>query len=275
MFLGKKLLKKCQVTSGASRNKIKLNLHLLDNYKLNCLSSRVKNIAGRTATGRISVFSKGSSKLKSKFVSTNKFFRDKSISFISGFTINSINSSLKATVHTASGTLSYIPATEYHNLFNLTYLASVKDVRSALFNNVILLKRYIKLMPSFFIIRKLPKNQFVSNLELLPGSGIQYVQSPGSKATIIKMDTRTGSALVKLPSGVRKVFSIYSIGSLGRPSLKENKDVNITSAGFKAIRGFKPQTRGVAKNPVDHPHGGRTKSIKYPRTPWGKTTKFK
>ena len=39
--------------------------------------------------------------------------------------------------------------------------------------------------------------------------------------------------------------------------------------------GKKPKVRGVAKNPTDHPHGGRTKAIKYPRTPWGKTTKFK
>ena len=275
MFLGKKILKKCQVTSGASRNKVKLSLLMLDNYKLKYLSSKIKNIAGRTSTGRISVFSKGSRSLNSRFISTNKSFRDKSISFISGFTINSINSCLKATVYTSSGTISYIPATEHHKLFNLTYLSALKDFKSEVFSSVILLKRYIKLMPSFFIIKKLPKNQFISNLELLPVKGIQYVQSPGSKSTIIKMDTRTGSALVKLPSGVRKVFSIYSIGSLGRPSLKENKSVNITSAGFKTIRGFKPQTRGVAKNPVDHPHGGRTKSIKYPRTPWGKTTKFK
>jgi len=81
------------------------------------------------------------------------------------------------------------------------------------------------------------------------------------------MDTRTSAALIKLPSGVRKVFSIYSIGSLGCPALKENSGTNLTSAGYGRSLGKKPQTRGVAKNPVDHPHGGRTKSIKYPRTP--------
>jgi large subunit ribosomal protein L2 len=46
-------------------------------------------------------------------------------------------------------------------------------------------------------------------------------------------------------------------------------------AGYWKIYGKKPLVRGVAMNPVDHPHGGRGKSIKYPRTPWGKTTKFK
>jgi len=275
MFLDKKSLKQSRVTSGASRNKITLKFALLTNHKLSRLTTRLKNLAGRTSSGRITVFSKGSRALKTRVVSTNKHFRDTSISFVSGFVVNSINSSLRSVVYSSSGCVSYLPATDQHFLFKLTYLSSLYTRQSTLFTNIILLKRYIKLAPSFFIIRRLPKNRFVSNLELFPGKGIQYAQSPGSKAVIVKMDTRTGSALVKLPSGVRKVFSIYSIGSLGRSALRYKKEVNITSAGSKTIRGFKPQTRGVAKNPVDHPHGGRTKSIKYPRTPWGKTTKFK
>jgi large subunit ribosomal protein L2 len=48
-----------------------------------------------------------------------------------------------------------------------------------------------------------------------------------------------------------------------------------TRSGYWRNFGLKPHVRGVARNPVDHPHGGRAKSIKYPRTPWGKTTKYK
>lgn len=267
MFLDKKPLKRFRVTSGASRNKTTLKLPLLINHKIKCLSTRLKNLAGRSSSGRITVFSKGNRRLKSRLVSTNKSFRDRSICFVSGFTINPLNLSLKASVYSSSGCVSYLPATDHHFLFNLTYLHGLSGVKSELFRGVILLKRYIKLQPSFFIIRRLPKNRFVSNLEITPGKGSQYVQSPGSKSYILKMDTRTGASLVKLPSGVRKVFSIYSVGSLGRPALKESNSVNVTSASVRVIRGFKPQTRGVAKNPVDHPHGGRTKSIKYPRTP--------
>jgi large subunit ribosomal protein L2 len=275
MFFDKKTVKSHRVTSGASRKKLTLKFPLLTNQKIKSLSSRIKNLAGRTSSGRISVFSKGSRSLKSRIVNTNKCFRDTSISIIVGFTVNPINSSLKSLVYASSGRVCYIPSTEQHFLFNLTYFSSIFNSRSELFRNTISLKKYIKMQPSFFIIRRLPKNQPVSNLEIVPGRGIQYAQSPGSKSTIVKMDTRTGSSLVRLPSGVRKVFSIYSIGSLGKSSLKDNKDVNVTSAGSRVVKGFKPQTRGVAKNPIDHPHGGRTKSIKYPRTPWGKTTKFK
>jgi large subunit ribosomal protein L2 len=57
--------------------------------------------------------------------------------------------------------------------------------------------------------------------------------------------------------------------------LKENKNFSNGKAGYWRLFGVKPLVRGVAMNPVDHPHGGRTKSIRYPRTPWGKTTKFK
>jgi len=95
------------------------------------------------------------------------------------------------------------------------------------------------------------------------------------KAIIVKMDTRLNTSLIRLPSGVLKMFSIYALGSLGNVGFRDNKDIKINKAGYFKNNGKKSLSRGVAKNPHDHPHGGRTKSIKYPRTPWGKTTKYK
>ena len=92
---------------------------------------------------------------------------------------------------------------------------------------------------------------------------------------MLKLDSRLGKSVVKLPSGVKKLFSIYSTGSKGAVALTNNANFLNKKAGYKKIFGFKPQVRGVAMNPVDHPHGGRAKSIKYQRTPWGKTTKYK
>jgi large subunit ribosomal protein L2 len=71
------------------------------------------------------------------------------------------------------------------------------------------------------------------------------------------------------------VFSIYSLAAFGAVSLSDKKHTTNTKAGHLKVYGKKSIVRGVAMNPVDHPHGGRTKSIRYPRTPWGKTTKFK
>jgi large subunit ribosomal protein L2 len=120
---------------------------------------------------------------------------------------------------------------------------------------------------SFFLIKDLPKNQPVSLLEILPNKGIQYVRSSGSFSKILKMDSRISTSLIKLPSGVKKIFSTYSLGSVGSVALPENKKCLNNSAGFYKKFGKKSQVRGVAMNPVDHPHGGRAKSVKYQRTP--------
>lgn len=107
----------------------------------------------------------------------------------------------------------------------------------------------------------------VSNLELRPGAGVQYARSAGSSAKIIKLDKSKHVALVKLPSGVRKFFSVYGLTALGPAALKLKRKLANTKSGFWRSFGLKPKVRGVARNPVDHPHGGRTKAIKYPRTP--------
>jgi len=104
-------------------------------------------------------------------------------------------------------------------------------------------------------------------LELSPNKGSKYALASGTSGSILKLDTRLGSAIVKLPSNVKKVFSIFSIGSDGAVSLSLKSRSNITSAGYCKSMGSKSISRGVARNPVDHPHGGRSKAIKYPRTP--------
>ena len=129
--------------------------------------------------------------------------------------------------------------------------------------------------PNLFLLGHINRLSRISLLELFPGAGIKYVRSSGSVAKLIKVDLNAHTAVVQLPSGVRKVFSVYSLASQGQVSLKDKKLTSCTKAGFWKSFGKKSIVRGVAMNPIDHPHGGRTKAIKYPRTPWGKTTKFK
>ena len=167
----------------------------------------------------------------------------------------------------SSGAITYVPTSVGHNLFQLTKLEGLllekKSVHKTM-NHYYPLSFFTK---TFFIISRLPKNKKVSLLESRPGKGIQYVRGTGSSAQILKMDSRIGTSLVKLPSGMKKVFSMYSLGSLGSVALPENKKFTNTSAGFYRNHGIKSQVRGVAMNPVDHPHGGRNKAIKYQRTP--------
>lgn len=115
----------------------------------------------------------------------------------------------------------------------------------------------------------------VSLVELFPGSGVQYVRSAGCSARFFKIDLHKHTAVLILPSGIQKAFSLYSVGSIGAVSLRLKRLVRNTKSGFWRSFGLKARTRGVAKNPIDHPHGGRTKAIKNHRTPWGKPTKLK
>jgi len=138
-----------------------------------------------------------------------------------------------------------------------------------------LVNRILPITQIFFIIAQLPKNKPVCLLESNASKGVQYVRSAGTKATLIKMDSRISTSVVKLPSGVRKVFSTYGLGSLGTVSLSINKKTKNNKAGSMLLKGRKPTVRGVAMNPVDHPHGGRAKAIAHQRTPWGKSTKRK
>lgn len=129
--------------------------------------------------------------------------------------------------------------------------------------------------PHQFLIMTIKRLSKISLVELYPGLGIQYIRSSGCFGKLIKFDFDKHVALIQLPSGVSKNFSIYSLGSVGNVSLTDKKHVRNGKAGFYKNFGKKSKVRGVAMNPVDHPHGGRTKAIRYPRTPWGKTTKFK
>ena len=104
-------------------------------------------------------------------------------------------------------------------------------------------------------------------LELYPTKGVQYCSSSGSIAVITKIDNRSSLALIRLPSGVQKIFSSFSTGSSNRIPFLNKSLKNPAKAGFKVSIGKKPLSRGVAKNPVDHPHGGRNKAIRYQRTP--------
>ena len=231
--------------------------------------------AGRSTNGRIVLWTKQAKTLKHRQPFINYKFRCKNIALVVNFLLIPRRNKLISLLFLSSGAVTYVSTTTTHQLFQLTQLKGIVRDKLDLRKNI---HRYYPLSTFnniFFIIAKLPKNKPICLVETTPNKGIQYVRSTGSSASILKMDSRIGTALIKLPSGMKKVFSTYSIGSLGSVALPENKKFTNASAGYYRQYGVKPKVRGVAMNPVDHPHGGRTKSIKYQRTPWGKTTKFK
>ena len=262
-------------TSGASRKKSILSFSKSVFFKFKKLSSYKPWSSGRNSSGRIVTLSKGRRTLKSRTPILNKSYRDTSVSFIGGFSLNPYSNTLYSTVFSGSGSISVVPASDLHKLLALTSFRSLFFKRSQRMESLLAINKILDIKQSFYLVVQLPRHAPVSHLETQPGKGISIACSPGSSAKILKIDPRTSLSLIRLPSGVRKVISIFSIGSLGKSALPLSKKINVTSASINLKSGQAPRSRGVAKNPVDHPHGGRTKAIKYPRTPWGLTTKFK
>lgn len=268
-------LAKANVTSGASRAvffyKNTLPLQFRHKKLLNCY----KWNAGRSSTGRVVVWTKSRRTTKHRIPSINYKFRQTSLGFIGGLLLRPLVNKLVALLFVSSGSITYVPTSTKHQMFRITQLKSVFTRKNATVEQLKFSNPHVLINQSFFLIKQLPKNQPVSLLEIIPNKGVQYARSTGTSAYIVKMDSRISTSLVKLPSGVKKVFSTYSIGSVGTVSLPENRKWGNNSAGFYKQFGKKSKVRGVAMNPVDHPHGGRAKAIRYQRTPWGKTTKFK
>ena len=124
------------------------------------------------------------------------------------------------------------------------------------------------------MLRNIPEGMPIHNVELKPGAGAQMVRSAGSYARIMAKENNLVS--LKLPSGeVRMVMDtcLATIGSVGN---KTHENIKIGKAGRSRWLGKRPKVRGVAMNPVDHPHGGgegKTSGGRHPVSPWGTPAK--
>ncbi len=121
----------------------------------------------------------------------------------------------------------------------------------------------------------IPQGTMIHNLELAKGKGGQIVRSAGSYAQILAKDDKY--AHVKLPSTEVRLISLECLATVGQLTNIEHEAINIGKAGRNRWFGFKPRVRGLAMNPVDHPHGGGEgksgQGNPHPVTPWGKPTK--
>lgn len=258
------ILKK-KVTSNASHSTHYLynNLPFIIKHKKLMYYNNSKQ--GRSKYG-ILCRTKGSLLRKFLYPRLNKSFRLLSLSFVAGFFFLPGKLKSFSLVASSSGQYSYISSTYTHALFKTSKLYSIFE-NTLFYKKYSYLSNFIKLPQLFFTIIQLPKYKTISLLEKYPLKGVQYVRSPGSKAFLTKLDNKTSLALIKLPSNVYKVFSIYSVGSLGLVPFHNKNLKTQANAGFFKSLGKKSLSRGVARNPVDHPHGGRNKAIKYQRTP--------
>ena len=123
-------------------------------------------------------------------------------------------------------------------------------------------------------LKNIPIGTLVHNIEMKPGKGGQMVRSAGGSAQIMGRDGKYVS--LRLPSSEMRLILGECIATVGTVGNEEYGNIVIAKAGRSRHMGIRPQTRGSAMNPIDHPHGGgegKTNSGRHPVTPWGKPTK--
>ncbi|WP_439580263.1 50S ribosomal protein L2 [Elioraea sp.] len=120
----------------------------------------------------------------------------------------------------------------------------------------------------------IPVGTIIHNIEMKPGAGGKIARAAGTYAQLVGKDA--GYAQIKLSSGELRTVRAECMASIGAVSNPDNSNQQIGKAGRMRWLGRRPHNRGVAMNPIDHPHGGgegRTSGGRHPVTPWGKPTK--
>ena len=123
-------------------------------------------------------------------------------------------------------------------------------------------------------IENIPVGTIIHNIELKPGKGAQMVRTAGAGAQLMAKEEKY--AQVRLPSGEVRMVSVNCKATIGNVGNSEHENISIGKAGRNRWLGRRPEVRGVAMNPIDHPLGGgegRSSGGRHPVSPWGMPTR--
>ncbi len=152
------------------------------------------------------------------------------------------------------------------------YIIAPKDIKTG---DIIISGNHVPIKSGNCMpLRSIPMGTLVHCIELKPGKGAQISRSAGGYAQIVAREDRY--ATLRLRSGEVRKISVECRATLGEVGNSTHSLISLGKAGAKRWRGIRPTVRGVAMNPVDHPHGGgegRTSGGRHPVTPWGFPTK--
>nr|YP_009121391.1 ribosomal protein L2 [Thecamonas trahens]AJF36629.1 ribosomal protein L2 [Thecamonas trahens] len=263
-------LKKYNPITNGQRHRITLlKTELSKSKPVKQLTMGLTKKSGRNNFGRITSLNKGGGhKRKYRFIDFKRqLYNDKA-------TVMSLEYDPNRSAHIAliqyeSGALSYILAPE-----NLKVGDKVESIFKIDSNSInIDHSSHIGTSLPLFLV---PKGTIIHNIELKPGKGGQLARSAGTFGKLIEK-YKNGYASVELNSGTIRLIPLHSIVTLGSVSNKEHENIVYGKAGAKRWLNVKPHVRGVAMNPIDHPHGGgEGKSKGRPSvSKWGKITKGK
>jgi len=222
------------------------------------LISKLKRSGGRNSYGRITVRHRGGgSKRRYRIID---FKRDKTgiRGKVAAIHYDPNRSARIALIHYVDGEKRYIIAPIGIKVGDIIQSGPGAEVRPG------------NAMP----LENMPLGTVVHNVELQPGKGGQLVRSAGGSAQLVAKEGKY--AHIRLSSGEARMIPLVCMATVGQVGNMENNRIKIGKAGRNRVRGIRPTVRGVAMNPVDHPHGGgegRTSGGRHPVSPWGVPTK--
>ncbi len=215
---------------------------------------------GRNATGRITVrFRGGGHKQSYRTIDFKRLKRDVNAT-VERIEYDPNRTSFIALVKYTDGEQAYILAPQRLGVGDIVVAGDHVDVKPG------------NAMP----LSNMPVGSIVHNIELKIGKGGQLARSAGTYAQLVGRDGEY--VIVRLNSGEQRLVHGRCMATVGAVSNPDHMNISIGKAGRKRWMGRRPHNRGVAMNPIDHPHGGgegRTSGGRHPVTPWGFPTKGK
>ncbi len=216
---------------------------------------------GRNSYGRITAWKKGGGAKNKYRIIDFKRSKDDMIATVQRIEYDPNRSAFIALTKYDDGALSYIIAPQKLSIGDKV-ISSLKGTDIKIGNS----------MP----IKSMPVGTIIHNVELKPGKGGQLARAAGAYAQLVSKDTNY--VTIKLRSGETRMILSLCRATVGAVSNPDNQNISLGKAGRSRWLGIRPTVRGVAMNPVDHPHGGgegKTSGGRHPVTPWGKATKGK
>ena len=224
------------------------------------LTKGLTKSGGRNNTGRITSWQKGGGHKKKYRIIDFKRTKFDIEATVERIEYDPNRSAFIALIKYDDGELSYILAPQKLLIGNKVISSTKADIKPG------------NSMP----LNAVPVGTIIHNVELKPGKGGQLARSAGSYVQVIGKDL--SYSILRLTSGEVRLVLSTCMCSIGAVSNQDNQNQNFGKAGRKRWMGKRPSVRGVAMNPIDHPHGGgegRTSGGRHPVTPWGKPTKGK
>jgi large subunit ribosomal protein L2 len=241
------------------RYKLDVESYFFRQKKLKKISKKYLNNSGRNISGSVVLRGRSNKAIRRRAVVNYSNIRHKGIFLILGVFRQITNTVFLSLVKFGNGAVSF---------FALTHGAYSGKYRYFLYFRRFLMRNFFK-SGSHVLIKLISNKTVFCQVTLRSDHSVKYIRAAGTYTRLYQRYRDFHAISCRLPTKRIKFLTYDALVVLGRNSNIKHRKKFLTKAGANILLGFKSKVRGVAMNPVDHPHGGRTKSNSPERSPWG------